>query len=50
MIMVSSDMEEILGVCDRIIVMHEGTVAGTIEKENFSSTLVSEYAIGGTKL
>ena len=49
-IMVSSDMEEILGVCDRIIVMHEGSVAGMIEKENFSSTLVSEYAIGGTKL
>ena len=45
-IVVSSDMEEILGISDRIIVMHEGTVAGEIKKEDFSQNLVTEYAVG----
>ena len=49
-IVVSSDMEEVLGISDRIVVMHEGEVAGIVEKENFSAQLVSTYAIGGKVL
>lgn len=49
-IMVSSDMEEIIGISDRIIAMHEGRVAGIVSKENFSSSLISEYTIGGRAL
>jgi ribose transport system ATP-binding protein len=30
---VSSEMEEILGLCDRIIVMHEGRVRGEFSRE-----------------
>ena len=48
--MISSDMEEILGISDRIVVMHEGTVAGVVGKADFSQQLISEYAIGGAKL
>lgn len=49
-IVVSSDMEEILGISDRIVVMHEGEIAGTVDKKDFSTGLVSEYAIGGATL
>lgn len=49
-IMISSDMEEVLGVSDRIAVMHEGRIAGIVEKKDFSQQLISEYAIGGAKL
>ena len=46
-IVVSSDMEEILGISDRILVMHEGVISGEIMKPDFSQTLVTEYAVGG---
>lgn len=49
-IVVSSDMEEILGISDRIIVMHEGKIAGEVQKNEFSAKLISEYAIGGAAL
>jgi ribose transport system ATP-binding protein len=31
-LMISSDMEEVIGVSDRVAVMHEGRVAGTLER------------------
>jgi ribose transport system ATP-binding protein len=40
-------MEEILGVSDRIIVMHEGKISGEVTKENFSERIITEYAFGG---
>jgi ABC-type sugar transport system ATPase subunit len=46
-IFISSEMEEILGISDRIIVMHEGKVSGCVTKENFSSQKIAEYAFGG---
>ena len=39
-IMVSSDMEEILGMSDRIIVLHEGLVSGELRREEFSQERV----------
>jgi ABC-type sugar transport system ATPase subunit len=35
-IMVSSECDELLGVCDRILVLHEGRHAGTFERRNFN--------------
>lgn len=29
-VMISSDMPEVIGMCDRVVVMYEGTVAGTV--------------------
>lgn len=45
-IVVSSDMEEIMGLSDRILVMHEGHIAGELLKEEFSQSLITEYAVG----
>lgn len=45
-VMISSDMEEIMGVSDRILVMYEGTIAGEIQKEDFSQDLITKYAVG----
>lgn len=46
-ILISSEMEEILGVCDRVIVMHEGRISGEVTKEDFSEKTITEYAFGG---
>lgn len=44
--MASSDMEEILGMSDRIIVLHEGLVSGELPKEQFSQEAVLHLASG----
>ncbi len=46
-IVVSSEMEEIMGISDRIVVMHEGRIAGEVDREHFSQSLITEYAVGG---
>ena len=35
-LMISSDMEEVIGVSDRIAVMHEGRIAGFLDAGEFS--------------
>jgi ribose transport system ATP-binding protein len=47
-IMISSDMEEVIGVSDRVAVMHEGRVSGILEREQFSEYNVLRLAIGQT--
>jgi ribose transport system ATP-binding protein len=44
--MISSDMEEVIGVSDRIAVMHEGAISGFLERERFSETNVLQLAVG----
>ena len=46
-IMISSDMEEVLGVSDRIAVMHEGRISGFLERDEFSEEAVMRLAVGG---
>ncbi len=45
-IMISSDMAEILGVSDRVMVMHEGKVTGELKREEATQENVMKYAIG----
>ena len=45
-IMVSSEMPELIGMSDRILVMRHGKIAGEIQKENYSQELILEYASG----
>lgn len=45
-LMISSDMEELLGMSDRIIVLHEGKVSGELTKSQFSQAGVLELASG----
>jgi ribose transport system ATP-binding protein len=45
-IMISSEMPELLGMSDRIIVMHEGEIAGELSKEEATQTRILELASG----
>jgi ribose transport system ATP-binding protein len=45
-LMISSDMEEVIGVSDRIAVMHEGAISGILEKSQFSEENVLLLAVG----
>ena len=45
-IVISSDMGEIMGISDRIIVMHKGSVFGELAKPEFSEENILRYAIG----
>jgi D-xylose transport system ATP-binding protein len=46
-IMISSELPEILGMSDRILVMHEGTIAGELLKEEATQEKIIAYATGG---
>ena len=45
-LMISSDMEEVIGVSDRIAVMHEGRISGFLERADFTEENVLTLAIG----
>ena len=45
-IMISSDMEEIMGMTDRMIILSEGVQAGELEKKEYSQELILSYASG----
>ncbi|MCD6050226.1 MAG: sugar transporter ATP-binding protein [Verrucomicrobia bacterium] len=44
---VSSDMEEVLGMSDRALVMHEGCITGELAREELSEEAVMQLATGG---
>ena len=43
---VSSEMEEILGMSDRVLVMHEGQITGELSREELSEEAVMRLATG----
>lgn len=45
-IMISSDMEEVLGESDRVAVMHEGAIAGVLERNQCSEEAIMRLAVG----
>jgi ribose transport system ATP-binding protein len=45
-IMVSSEMTEIMGMCDRVYVMRQGAVAGEVQKKDFSEEILIKLAMG----
>lgn len=45
-LMVSSEMPEILGMSDKIVVMHEGRITGILDNKNLTQEIVLEYATG----
>ena len=47
-LMISSDMEEVLGVSDRVVVMHEGAISGTLTRDRFTEENFMQLAVGNT--
>ena len=45
-IMISSELPEIIGMCDRTIIMHEGDITGELDRSEFSQEAIMRYAIG----
>ena len=45
-IMISSELPEILGMSDRIIVMHEGRKTGELKREEATQDIILKYATG----
>ena len=49
-ILITSEMEELLGLTDRMLVLYEHKYVGSIERENYSQELVLQYASGETEM
>lgn len=47
-LMISSDLEEILGMSDRVLVMHEGNLAGALTRAQLSEEAIMHLATGGS--
>lgn len=46
-LLIDSDMEELIGMSDRVIVVHEGRIRGELQKGEISSQAIMNYAVGG---
>ena len=44
--MISSDMEEVLNISDRVAVMHEGRLTGILERKECTEENVMRLAVG----
>ena len=44
-IMVSSELPELIGMCDRIYIMNKGRITGCLNKEEFSQETIMRYAM-----
>jgi ribose transport system ATP-binding protein len=47
LLMISSDLEEILGISDRVLVMHEGRLAGNLARDQLTEEAIMNLATGG---
>jgi ribose transport system ATP-binding protein len=46
LILISSEMQEIIGLCDRVVVMRSGHVAGTLSGDEIEEHEIMRYATG----
>jgi ABC-type sugar transport system ATPase subunit len=46
-LMISSELPEIMSMSDRIFVVHEGKVTAQVQKADFTQEILLKYAIGG---
>ena len=46
---VSSELEEIIGMSDRTIVMHEGKISGELPREDLTEESIMHLATGGAQ-
>lgn len=45
-LMISSELPELMGICDRIYIMSNGTITGMLDRTNFSQEEIMYYAVG----
>ncbi|MDF2611796.1 MAG: lantibiotic transporter permease [Lachnospiraceae bacterium] len=45
-IMISSEMTEIIGMCDRAIIMRQGSIAGEVDKTELNENSLIKFAMG----
>lgn len=43
-LLVSSELPEIIGVCSRVVVMHEGRVTGVLESKEMTEEIIMQFA------
>ena len=46
-IMISSELPEILGMSDRVLVLHNGTIAGNVPRQEATQEYLLQLAYGG---
>lgn len=49
-LMISSELPEIIGMADRVLVMHEGRLMAGLQKEEMTQERIMHYATGGDKV
>ncbi len=48
-LVVSSEMDELIGICDKILVMKNGEISGKFDSDNFNQEGILKYAIEGSE-
>lgn len=48
-LLISSEIEELIGLCDRILVMNQGTISSEFEKKDFDRNTILEAALHKTE-
>ena len=46
-IVISSELPEVIGLCDRVYVMYEGRITGQLDREELDQESIMHYAMGG---
>ena len=46
-VFISSELEELMKVCNRIYIFYEGDVVKELKREEFDNHTILEYALGG---
>jgi ABC-type sugar transport system ATPase subunit len=45
-ILIDSDLEELMGMSDRVLVISQGRLAGVVEKKDINATGIMHLAVG----
>ena len=48
-IVVSSEVEELMGICDRILIMNKNRFTGELMRDEFKPEKIMKFAVGGEK-